>query len=434
LGIELMADSILGTVIEHLAADDPAVRNISLNWLCEGYVDEPGVTEAVFQQWESRSPEHAFTQFPMLGYFPVAAPQVSQACEIAARMIAQRAGVTSTVTRCAGKLVEQLARLPATDLAPHLQQITALVESHKIFFRFDLPGLKQRLQLLHCSPDQLMEMLESSINRLVSSPQDDPARQQAQRALEALRRFYPEQLDISRSLQLNSGNPADAISCELALHSLCHFADNTFADNTAVGPQLGQLLHSSAQSLLAMAVEALVRSGTGEAARLLVDAFQEVSLSNRPWIARGLQRMRVHNLATLIAELKDQTADESLRRMLLVAEMQQLDPRSGSRMVQAFDELESVTPQLLDAGMLYVFVCGPLQDSSAANELEESYRDLLLRVQQSQLQASADIAETSDGAANGGANGGVDGVADKRTLRRHQAKQIKRAFKRGRES
>lgn len=413
-----MADSILGTVIEHLASDDPSVRNIALNWLCEGYVDDPGVAEAVFQQWKTRSFEQAFPEFPMLAYFPISASQVSQACHVASEMIAKKAGLTSTTTRCAGKLMEQLVRLPAGDLADHMQQITALVGSHKIFFRIDLQGLRQRLELLQQSSSQLTELLESSITTLVSSPQDEPARQRAQQALEALRLLYPEQLDLGRCLQPDTATPADSVSCELALHSLCHFPDNS-----GVESQLGQLLHSSAQSVLSLAVEALVRSGTGEAARVLVDSFHEVSPPNQPWIARGLQRMRVHNLAPLIGELRSKTSDETLRTMMLVAELQQLDPRESQRISQLFDQLDSVTPHLLDAGMLYTFVCGPLQQSPATNELEESYRDLLIRVQMAQSQSSS--------AVDGSSEDTSDAAENKRALRRQQAKQIGKLFKKG---
>jgi hypothetical protein len=412
VGIIPMADSILGCVIEYLASDDLAMRDIALNWLCEGYIDEPLVTESVFEQWHLRSAEQAFTQFPLLGYFPVSASQVNRACEQAEWLIGHGGPLTSSSTRCAGKLIEQLILLPPRDLAPHVDRIAALVKSHKIFFRVDLQDLQLRIDLLGSTADLLFETLESAIKRLVDNPQDGVAGREGQRALESLRYQYPDHLDLGQSLRSDSSLPQTSISRELTLASLCHIA----GEDSVLEP-LGDLLDSSAQSVVASSVEALVRSGTGAAAQVLVDHFSQASAANRPWIARGLQRMRVHNLAPLIAALRDRTSDERLQMMLYLAELQQLDPNSGPRMIQFFDALDSASPDMLDAGMLYTFVCGPLQESTSPAELEESYRDLLVRIGQSgQAQMVADQENSN-------------GVQDKKTLRKHQGKQIRTLFK-----
>ena len=371
-----MSDSIIDRVIGYLTHDDQALRTAALNWLCEGYMDDPRIAPAVFSEWAERSPEAAYAHFPMLSYFPVAGDQIAQACGLAESLAGQGEKLTHPSSRCAAKLLEQVVQLPAADLAPHAVRITGLAQSHKAFFRVDWQGLLHRIDLLDRPADELAALLDQATGELVDDPTADASFHRGLRALEALRRQHPEYLNLAASLTLPpDDSPAASASLRLTLQSLAQLPSRE-----PVEPELAALLHSDNESITAAAVEALVRSGSGAAAQVLVEQFPVAQQVSRRWIARGLQRMRVQNLAPLIARLSDRVSDPSLWLMLLIGELQQLDPASGPRFVAAIGELEDAAQLLLDAGLLYVFVCGPLQQQLGPAELEAQYREFLARV------------------------------------------------------
>jgi len=414
-----MADSIVGSVIEHLAYDDDTLRNIALNWLCEGYLEDPAIARSVFHQWDSRSPESAFHQFPMLSYFPVSSEFIDESLQRATSMVQHGAGLTSLTTRCAGKLLEQLVRLPARQLESHYDRVARVAQSHKIFFRVDLAALRNRLSLLSKTAEETCDLLDQSIESLARNPEDSQALRQGEHALEALRLYHPNTLDLTSVLaQATSENQQMLISLQLSLLSLSQFADEQSYET-----HLATFLHSSNPTLLNLTLESLVRCGSGMAAQMLVEQFPLANKTNRPWIARGLQRMRVHNLAPLIAQLRNQVSDEALWMMLLVAEMQQLDPQSSQRVMEAFDELEAVNPAVIDAGMLFTFVCSPFQEKEHSTDLEECYRDFLLRIQSGL---------TPTGSSNLGTEPGAALERDQKAFRRHRSKQIEQHFRKRR--
>lgn len=411
-----MADSIVGSVIEYLAYDDDSLRDIALNWLCEGYLDEPTIARAVFDQWDTRNPEIAFSQFPMLSYFPIPSELIDETCQRAAEMVAQGRELTSLTTRCAGKLMEQLVRLPVKQLEGHIQNITQVTQSHKIFFRVDRDSLQSRLSLAQKTSDELCELLDRSIEALTQNAEDRRALLSGQHALEALRTNYPGILDLTAVFnEAESKSQRAKYSLQLTLLSLAQFADDS-----AYESHLSWLLHSPDLSLLSSALESLVRYGSGSAAQVLLEQFQTASETNRRWIARGLQRMRIHNLAPLIAQLRDRVSDNTTWIMLLVAEMQQLDPKSGQRIMQAWNELEAVNPTVVDAGLLYTFVCSPFHEKGQSSELEMCYRDFLLRVQSGLGSVSSQSAEQADTRANG---------QGRMEQRRQRSKQLEQLFK-----
>jgi hypothetical protein len=121
--------------------------------------------------------------------------------------------------------------------------------------------------------------------------------------------------------------------------------------------------------------------------------------------------MRVANLAPLIRCLRDSVSDTGLYNMLLVAELQQLDPDSGPTVVEAFGEMDVASQAMVDAGMLYTFICAPLQQHLQPTDVERSFRDLLMRIQDK-------LSRTETGQQQ-----------DKRSLRRLQSKQREQIFK-----
>ncbi|MBX3423191.1 MAG: hypothetical protein KF752_16665 [Pirellulaceae bacterium] len=410
-----MADSILGSVIEHLSHDDDAVRNIALNWLCEGYMDDTSISQVVFDQWSQRSPEIAFTQFPMLSFFPIPSSTIGHACLQVADLVGQERELTSITTRSAGKLLEQVVKMPITELAEHEQQIVQTAQSHKIFFRIDIQGLRQRVGLLDKSADQLAGVLDQAVAELAENPESATALQQGLAALEVLRHLHPGYLDLSAVLSCGPGvSTADSASFQMVLISLAQFAGNQDSSEQGLESKLAVHLQDSRESVLSLVLEALVRCGSGAAAQALLEQFPQSTENNRRWIARGLQRMRVAGLAPMVQQLRASISDPGLWAMLLVAEMQQLDPRSGQSIVAALDEIETASQVMIDAGLLYTFVCAPWQPTLRPTQVEQSYRDFLMRVQANLTRMTA-----HDG-------------HDKRALRKHQNKQIDQLFKKRR--
>lgn len=406
-----MADSLVGYVIEYLTSDEDSTRDLALAWLCEGYMNEPQIAHAVFTQWDNRSPETAYVTFPMLSYFPVHRSQVIEACARSQAMAMAGAELTSMTTRCAGKLLEQVVRLPAADLRTHLDAISEAAQSSKIFFRVDLANLRSRIDLLDKSADELAGLLNEAVESLVADSNNTAMALQGQRALEALRLVHPSYMDLSTVLAGGSSQPAAEISQQLVLNSIASLPSHDWMEQDTAA-----LLHSPSESIVATTIEALVHRGSGMSAQVLVDQFPAANDTNRRWIARGLQRMRVHGLAPLIAQLRDKISDHHLWMMLLVAELQQLDPDSSERAVEAFEDLSLLSQALIDAGTLYTFVCGPLQTQLPTNELELKFRELLLRAQKSQ--AASRAAENRDGVP----------TRDMRSVRRNQSKQIDKLF------
>jgi hypothetical protein len=371
-----VADSILGCVIEQLASDDDSIRNVALNWLCEGYMNETHIASMVYSQWDSRTPELAYASFPMLSYFPIPSTEIAEACQRAQAMALTGAELTSLTTRCAGKLLEQTVRLPVVDLVEHWEAINEAIASHKIFFRIHPQALRQRLDFLDKSADQLAELLNEAVAVLGSAPDDVEKTRQGLHSLEVLRTLHPSYLDLSNVLkQHGSNDPSSEASLRLALASLAQFPGREELE-----VDIAPMLQDQRESVLAMAIEALVHRGSGAAAKAMVEQFDLASEGNRRWIARGLQRMRVHNLAPIIGQMRDRVSDHALWMMLLVAELQQLDPASGPRIVSELKDLEAASQALIDAGTLYTFVCSPLQEELRPLELEECFRELLQRV------------------------------------------------------
>ena len=274
----------------------------------------------------------------MLSFFPVPAELLDEACQRAADMALQGRELTHPTTRCAGKLLEQIVRLPASHLQTHFDRIAQVVRSHKIFFRVDLDAIQNRMNLLSKSSDELCEQLDRSIEALTIHSEDRQALQEGQHALEALRANHPDTLNLAAALsQVAAEDRPIQPSLQLSLLSLSQFAYEQPLESP-----LAPLLHSTEPTALNLSIESLVRSGSGDAAQVLLEQFPAANENNRRWIARGLQRMRVHNLAPLIAQLRSRVSDNTAWIMLLVAEMQQLDPASSQRMIEAWNELTSL--------------------------------------------------------------------------------------------
>ncbi len=334
-------------LIQLLSDDDASFRMMSLHFLCEAYAEEPELTRAVFDGWDRWGPATAFTEFPMLSYFPVAAEQVEESCQRAAKMVTHRA-LKDPVTRCAGKLMEQVVKLPARDLQSHGELLERTTVKSKIFFRVDLPAVRSRIDLLGRPADELAQLLDESVQKLSEDPSQARLVHQALHALEALRREHPETLDLGNVLR---DSPPDdgpqAISFQLTIQSLGQLPQS------GLEASLARHLHDPRESVHSAAVEALVRSGTPAAGDALAEQFAGAAEGNQRWIARGLQRIRAEGLAPKIAELRTSNTEHTLQLMLLIAELRQLDVESIERVTAEVSRAEAYSKALIDAGSVF---------------------------------------------------------------------------------
>ncbi len=319
-----------------------AVRTTALTLLCEGYANDESILAGIFACWDKYGVEHAFADFPMLSYLPASAGLLEAACVRAANMVAGRS-LTNSVTRSAGKLIEQQLQLPANELEPYMELLRKTVAKSKIFFRVDLPLQLRRQSLLNQTADQLALQLDTALARFCETQNPD-ALTDACLILEGLRRQHPNYLELSAVLQVTpkEGGAAWA-SFSATLHSLIQFSQPGLEEH------LGRHLLDHREVVFSQAVEALVRCGTAAAGSTLVAQFEEANTRAQLWIARGLQRIRQPGLAARIASLA--TDDVHLRNALLVAQLRQLDTSHDGLAVQ-LQNSQSVPAQWLE--LLYV--------------------------------------------------------------------------------
>ena len=349
-------------LIPLLASQDATIRTIALHWLSEGYANEAAICRQVWHVWDTLGAAEGFPEFPMLSHFPIAesprdttatgdelaaANAIEESCRRASQMVAG-AKLTSTESRSAGKLIEQLTRLAPHQLAPHVELLQHTVAQSKIFFRVDVPGVHARVGLMNRAADELAAQLDESIESLTSNRDDAPAVHRGLHALEALRRGHPNYLQLAAVLE---GTPPDhgprAISFQLALQSLVHFAEPGL--ESALAPHL----HDHREAVYVTAIDALVRAGTPAAAEVLLQAFPTAEQSNQQWIARGLQRICVKGLAREIAGLRAVTQEPHLWIMLLVAEIRQMDLEHADWLAAEVNRVSGHSYALINALTIY---------------------------------------------------------------------------------
>ncbi len=248
--------------------------------------------------------------------------------------MAEGRGLTDPITRAAGKLVEQQMQLPAASLEPHMQRLRDTVSKSKIFFRVDLGLQAQRIELLGKAADEIAGHLDEAIAAITANDKDDAARQRAIVSLEALRRQHPNYLDLHVALAgpPKEGGPAWSSFC-VTLQSLIQFAQ------PGLESHIGQHLLDHREFVYSMAVEALARCGSSEAASQLLMRFEDANSRAQHWIARGLQRVRSEGVSAKIGELD--ASDLHLKGSLFVAQLKQLD-ESNSHLASRIDSLEHV--------------------------------------------------------------------------------------------
>jgi hypothetical protein len=212
-------------LIQLLADAEAPVRMSALEFLSEGYAPSPEILPRVFAAWDQWGVAQAFPEFPILSYLPIAPQHVSECCQRATLMAAGRK-LTDPITRCAGKLLEQVVGMAAGDLHPHLEAILTAVSTSKIFFRVDTQDLQHRLELQELAADELAARLDAAIEILTQQPDNAAAFQAGLQVLEVLRLRHPDYLDMTTAIAKTPANDEGppSISFRLSLRSLIHIA------------------------------------------------------------------------------------------------------------------------------------------------------------------------------------------------------------------
>jgi hypothetical protein len=275
-------------------------------------------------------------------------------------MVSSHRSLTHIGVRCAGRLLEHVSRLPATQLAPHLDSIRQVAASHKIFFRVNIDLLQRRIEMANQSADYLAGQLDSAIARLTQQSQDPEAfqqpeslLQQARLSLEALRRYHPDYMDLEKVLE--GGSTTDdrgTVSFQLVLASLADFALTTDGN---LDEALGRLLLSPNPAVLQQSIEALTKRGSGFSATVICQHFAEAAENNQNWIILGLQRMRVQGLAPLICKMRNQTDNPFQKSQLLVAELNQMDLNQAGQLADTLDRISAAGAQELSKSIMNAY-------------------------------------------------------------------------------
>lgn len=354
-----------------LSDGESSFRMMALHFLSEGYADSPLILKRIFAGWEQWGIEAAFPEFPMLSYVSISPEDIAECCDRADKM-AQERKLTDPVSRCAGKLLEQVVCLQAHELASYVDKISTTASQSKAFFRVDLSLLHNRIESLGRDADTLMQQLENAIESLCSSPEDSAAFHDALNALEVLRTAHPQTLSMAAVLQETPPDDGSrAVSFQLAMQSIRQFPE---AGTESV---LAKHLSDPRQAVHSSATEALVRLGTALAAAMLVSEYPDTEATQQRWIARGLQRIRANGLAEEIARLRAATEDPTLWLMLLVAEVRQLSGESLARLAAELDRVNVFSGALMDALTLYTRT---YEAVDGARELQQSYMNYLQRI------------------------------------------------------
>lgn len=337
------------SLIDTLHHPDQTVRMRALTVLCDGLAEGQRIFPAVRVGWEKWGADAAFPDFPMLSHFPVARESVSEAVTLAGAMAAD-GKLTDKRTRCAGKLLEQIVRLPLEDIEEHLEAIESVASSAKIFFRVRPQNIRLRQELRSLPLNQLSDRLDSAIASAVDPNVADGAVEEGLFALDALRRYHPDAIDMAAAIRKAADSGPSAVSFSLSMDSLSRHAQPDLEEVIA------SHLHASQESVFTRAVEALVRSETPAAAARLVLAMQGAPSNNRTWIVRGLQRVRAEGLAEQLRQLRSQASDQKLWLMLLVAELNQLDSTSVPFVAEDLSRLVVYSQQVVDAAKAYIAI------------------------------------------------------------------------------
>ena len=187
-------------------------------------------------------------------------------------------------------------------------------------------------------------------------------------ALEALRRQHPDYIDLNNVLEAPvAAEGPESASLSLTLQSL--------TDLPLAGTEynLGKKTLSASEAVHTVAVDALVRSGTREAAEALLEALDKADGENRKWVARGLQRLQMRGLAAGVAACRDQTREPYIWLMLLIAEVRQHQEESMERIAFDLNRLQSKSEALLDALSLYLHIHQDAANIAGLRDVIEAY-------------------------------------------------------------
>ncbi len=356
------------SLIELLRHANATVRMRALTVLCDGLIDDGNIFKAVRDGWEKWGADEAYPDFPMLSHFPVGQHDVAQAIALAGSM-AEGGKLTDKRTRCAGKLLEQVVQLPLEVIEEHLDAIESVAASAKIFFRVRPQHARRRQELKALPLEQLSSQLDAAIAAVVETEGDaDEAYLDGVLTLDALRTYHPGAIDIGAAIRNASEVGATAVSFSMAIDSLARRGE------LGLEEQIAAHLHAPQEKVFTRAVEALVRLGTPAAAARLVFAMQGAPSNNRTWIVRGLQRIRAEGLAEQLHQLRERASDQKLWLMLLVAELNQLDPSSADGVAVDLRRLLVFSQQATDAAKAYIAVDMQCEKASVERALGDYTR------------------------------------------------------------
>lgn len=350
-------------LIELLGNESGIVHMRALTILCDGLIEDDRIYPFVRDGWARWGADVAFPDFPMLSHFPIPHDKVAECIDLAQSMSGGK--LTDKTTRCAGKLLEQVMRLPIEAIESHIDAIERVASSAKIFFRVRPENARKRIELKGLTLEELSGRLDSAIAQAVEEPDPTSALSDAFFALEALRSQYPDSIDMGGAIQQAPEAGPAAISFSTAMDCLARRAEDGIEEKIAAH------LHAPQESVFTRSVEALVKMATPAAAARLLLAIEGAPSNNRTWIVRGLQRIRAEGLAEQLRNLRAKATDQKLWLMLLVAELNQLDSTSLEPVSLDLRRLLVRSEQVIDTAHVYINSNVEGDKTTLSNALQE---------------------------------------------------------------
>lgn len=289
-------------LISWMSHPAPQIRGAALDLVTSSYSSDPSILKAVFQAWDTYGPEAAFHDFPLISHLPIPSASVSEAITRAATMSAGKK-ITDRACRCAGKLIEAISVADAATFADHLDAITHLKGSSKVFFRIPLVSMAERAAALKRTSASLqLDFEDGQPTDMAIALECLNARGEADGWIRKAFQQWSE--DQERTplaiavLELASRHPMFGYESELI--ALMDRDDATVAD---------------------LATIALVRSRSPKTQQHVADRFQKLTRAGQLRAIDVVQRMRLPQSSNLLRFLLPYGREFSVQNAARIAEV-----------------------------------------------------------------------------------------------------------------
>lgn len=311
-------------MIGWLNYDDVRVRTAALEQLTEGFESSAEMLQAIFAAWDRFGVNEAYPEFPLVMHLPTPESMIDEAISRAASMALGRK-LIEPGCRCAGKLMEAYSIASTASYRERMEAIISLKQVSKIFFRVDIDGMYQRLELSKKTSDELREHFSAK-----SKPNSEMT-YDLSFALHEL--HYRNEADDLLRLGLDAATAAD-VTCSAFTQACLQVASR----NTTHGHEIAllELLDHSNSGISDLATIALSRCQSGKTLDAISSRFVSLMPQGQIRATEVLKRLRVPGAASRIRFLREESKNPDANEALFAAEILQFDMTELEDWLEAF--------------------------------------------------------------------------------------------------